>query len=124
MGNTGPGGKARRKNQASKIQVSGSAIIEAPTGGGGGGGGSTFEELTISLIKLNLSVCEQAKAGDSVNVQWQDGEYAVLMNGLILGCVPVFYNSSLQSPTNHRGRITEVRLKPNPGITIQVRVAI
>lgn len=124
MGNTGPGGKARRKNQASKIQVSGNAIIEMPTGGSGGGGDSTFEELTISLVKLNLPTCEQAKTGDSVNVQWLSEEYAVFLNGLILGYIPVVYNSSLRSPNNHRGRITQVRLKPNPSITIQVRVAI
>lgn len=124
MGNTGPGGKARRKNQATKIQVSGTAVMEMPNGGSGGGGGSTFEELTIPLVKLNLPVCEQAKAGDTVNVQWQGGEYAVLLTGLVIGYVPAVYNSSLRSPANHRGRITQVRLTPNPGITIQVLVAI
>lgn len=124
MGNGGKGSKARLKNQASKVQVSGNAVLEMPTGGSGGGSGSAFEELTISLVKLNLSVCEQAKTGDSVNAQWQDGNYPVYLSGQILGYVPTVYNSSLRPPANHRGRITQVRLTPTPSITIQVQVAI
>ncbi|MBI1184617.1 hypothetical protein GC194_10115 [bacterium] len=123
MGNTGKGGRARLKNQAPKIQVSGTSVLGEPTGGGSNNSGFTSEELTISLIKLNRLVCEQAKIGDAVSLQWQDGSYPVYLNGQILGYVPTVYNSSLNSPTNHRGRITQILLDPNPNISIKVRVS-
>ena len=121
MGNTSKGGQARLKNQASKIQVSGSPV-EAT--GGGGEQQLIFEDIFIDLIKLNLAICRQGKIGDLVSVQLQSGEYGVYLGGHILGFVPINYNSSLHTSSEHQGKITQVRLNPSTNITIHVRVIV
>lgn len=125
MGNTGKGGKGNYKRKPKRAADSGEkeGVGVAPDGGAQGGGSDSIV-LTIVLVKLDLTVLQQAAPtakGNTVEVRWTGIEYDVFWKGQRLGSVSGNYNDQLRYPESHRGRLTDISEQPRLAV---IRVTV